>query len=220
MIRIVLISVGFVTITLALILIQPTAGLRDRGGPDTDIDVTRADISPEPFASAPIETTVTQPDRAVTPTVEATAQPAAQPTPIVVATPAAPTPSAPSVRVDDALETLIVSALQQGQSDAYIDALVNNAAQQGTVTVPGELVTQDGRVDTQSLLSALSVTAPPAEGPTAGFYVVKPGDSLNAIAYRFYGRTSDAEKIYRANRTVLDANPVLVVGLRLNMPPR
>ncbi|MCZ4352576.1 LysM domain-containing protein [Roseovarius aestuarii] len=241
MIRIVLLCTGFLAITLALILIQPTAGLRDRNGVGDDMVVTRAQtdlnqpiVAPSTPAPAPRNTPLLSADTALparaAQQTEHLATPAqtsqADATPLsdvqlasLVSDSATPQQTAQVPQLDSALEQLVVTAVRQGQSDAYIDALVNSAALNRQVDVPRELVTQDGRVDTQTLLSALSASAPPAEGPTAGYYIVKPGDSLSSIAYRFYGRTSAADTIFRANNAVLDINPVLVVGMRLKMPP-
>jgi hypothetical protein len=56
-------------------------------------------------------------------------------------------------------EALVLDLLQQGMSDAEIDAAVNDAAQRGDMTVPAELVTADGRVDTIRLLAAVETGA-------------------------------------------------------------
>lgn len=53
------------------------------------------------------------------------------------------------------LQTLIVQALREGQSDAYIDQMINAAAYSGDIAVPAELITATGRVDTQVLLATL-----------------------------------------------------------------
>ena len=53
---------------------------------------------------------------------------------------------------ESALELLVVQALKEGQSDSYIDTIVNEAARAGTIAVPQVLVTSDGKVDTSVLL--------------------------------------------------------------------
>lgn len=118
------------------------------------------------------------------------------------------------------LETAIASALQQGHSTAYIDAMVNEAAQRGQIAIPGEFMTAEGRVDTATLLSVLSGQRPPStgEGAEAGYYIVQPGDSLAAIAYRHFGQTGLHQEIYRANSDRLRTPAELRAGLRLVMP--
>lgn len=118
------------------------------------------------------------------------------------------------------LEAMITAALQQGRSAVYIDALVNEAVRSHQVSIPGQFVTAEGRADTATLLSLLSGQRPaPREGGTeAGYYIVQPGDSLAAIAYRHYGQTGLYREIFRANSDRLPASDRLRVGLRLVMP--
>lgn len=58
-------------------------------------------------------------------------------------------------KADDRLMTLLVQALSEGQSNAYIDALLNTAAARGEFTPPRQLLTRTGRMDTERLLVAL-----------------------------------------------------------------
>jgi nucleoid-associated protein YgaU len=146
------------------------------------------------------------------------------------------------------LESLVVDALRAGQPDAYIDALVNEAAGSGAITVPSALVTSDGRVDTAVLLSTLVTKAQvasgavepvnPAEVVAGGdgvevrvvaqaigdsaqnqFYTVASGDSLGSIAQKFYGDAVYFPAIFDANRTLLSSPDELQVGQRLVIPP-
>ncbi|MBY5933309.1 hypothetical protein KUV51_09895 [Tateyamaria omphalii] len=55
----------------------------------------------------------------------------------------------------DRLQALLVQALTEGQSNAYIDALLNTAAARNEFTVPRKLTTAAGRLDTEALLVAL-----------------------------------------------------------------
>jgi len=141
-----------------------------------------------------------------------------------------------------ALEMLVVKALKEGQNDAYIDTLVNEAAAAGNITVPEILVTSDGRVDTYVLLSSIITQATIAAGGAAPavpdrpegvevrmvqratqteqyrFYTVKRGDSLGAIAVNFYGNVRKYNLIYEANRSTLSSPNDLRVGQRLTIP--
>jgi nucleoid-associated protein YgaU len=143
------------------------------------------------------------------------------------------------------LQTLVVTALREGQSDDYIDALVNEAAATGRVTVPEVMVTSDGRVDTAVLLDNLVTHAIIASGgnvpvpdvdPTtnpgvevrvvqraqdavqARFYTVQTGDSLGAIAVKFYGRVDLFDRIFEANRQTLSSPDLIRTGQRLVIP--
>ena len=49
-------------------------------------------------------------------------------------------------------------------------------------------------------------------------YEVQPGDTLGAIAQRFYGRASQYMKIFEANRDILDNPDLIKVGQVLRIP--
>lgn len=150
-------------------------------------------------------------------------------------------PAASSASED--LGALIAKALMAGESDVYIDALLNEAAGRGEISVPRALVTSDGRVDTHVILSSIVAQAALASGqpvpppPTPGgagvevrmvqqadktvehrFYTVNAGDSLGAIAVKFYGDVSRYNAIFDANRALLSSPDLLRVGQRLVIP--
>ena len=140
------------------------------------------------------------------------------------------------------LEILVVQALKQGQNDAYIDTLVNEAATAGTITLPQILVTSDGRVDTHVLLASIITQATIAAGGTAPtvpdrpdgvevrivqratetqqyrFYTVRSNDSVGAIAINFYGEVGKYQLIFAANRSTLSSPNNIRVGQRLTIP--
>lgn len=147
----------------------------------------------------------------------------------------------------ETLETLVASALREGKPDAEIDQMVNEAAVAGTVSVPAELVTPEGKVDTAILLSSLVSQAQIAAGVAepvdpdsiivggegvevhmvthadgtsveAQFYTVNNGDSLGAIARRFYGDAVMYNAIFEANRAILSSPDRIMVGQRLVIP--
>lgn len=151
-------------------------------------------------------------------------------------------PAAPANTGTAALVGIVSQALQQGQSDEYIDQLVNEAVAEGRASAPGALRTSDGKVDTAILLSELvraatgEDPAAPQNGAVGGagvevrtvqragetvqyqFYTVQPGDSLGAIARRFYGDASLYPQIFDANRRMLSSPDKIRVGQRLNIP--
>jgi len=142
------------------------------------------------------------------------------------------------------LQSLVASALRDGKTDSYIDALVNEAAGRGEIRVPKALVTSEGRVDTAVLLADLLAKATKETGgaaaapaPAAGdgvelrvvqkadgaveqyqFYTVQRGDSLGAISVKFYGDINRFMKVYEANRMILSSPDVIRVGQRLVIP--
>ncbi|WP_294621808.1 LysM peptidoglycan-binding domain-containing protein [uncultured Roseovarius sp.] len=195
MIRIVLISAGFISITVALILMQPSTPRHAANEPEAaqhDPAVTRQDTDFE---------TLTALDITTDPGTEKIA-------------PEVPDTVAPKVTDDRHLETMILGALKQGQSEEYIGALVNDAADKGKVNLPESLITSDGRVDTSALLATLSQPVDPGHYT----HTVAPGDTLASISYRYYGRTEHGTAILAANTDTLPTESHLRVGQTLVIP--
>ncbi|PHQ84907.1 MAG: hypothetical protein COB65_04470 [Thalassobium sp.] len=153
---------------------------------------------------------------------------------------------APEITQRPTLDAIVVQALQEGQSDDYIDALINAAAATGDLAVPEILVTSDGRVDTAVLLADIVAQATVATGgqiniapaidldDSAGvevrivqradatvqarFYTVQAGDSLGAIAIKFFGDVNRYTTIFEANRGTLSSPDRIRTGQRLVIP--
>lgn len=71
-------------------------------------------------------------------------------------TPAAqpPAPNAAArMAENNRLYRMVAEAVAQGQSDAYIDRMLNLAHQRGEITVPPGLIKPDGTVDTQTVVA-------------------------------------------------------------------
>lgn len=152
--------------------------------------------------------------------------------------------TAPRSAGAQALQSLVSRALQEGRTDSYIDQLVNEAAGRGDVSVPKALVTNEGRVDTSTLLASIvaqarvaaggEIVAPEVTGgegveirllqgvgsdrKQAQFYTVSSGDSLGAIAVKFYGDAGRYSTIYEANRRILSSPDRIRAGQRLVIP--
>lgn len=64
-----------------------------------------------------------------------------------------------------------------------------------------------------------AVAAPPPRiEPESQFYTVKPGDSLSAIAQRFYGAANKYQAIFDANRPMLSDPDKIYPGQVLRIP--
>lgn len=152
----------------------------------------------------------------------------------------------PRMTEPQTLEALVALALAEGETDAAIDAIVNQAVAEGKVEAPAMLRTTKGRVDTAVLLASVladsSGTDPGDEfgqgdvseatvavdGGTLALqvatqdllYIVKAGDSLGALALRFYGDADLHHAIFKANRQVLDTPESLRGGMKLLIPAR
>ncbi len=121
------------------------------------------------------------------------------------------------------LEQLVVKALQQDQSDTYINTLVEDMPTNTEAKLPLDLLRQDGQVDTSALLANLSneVEHPIEEGDTDDgtlTHLVKPGESLASISYRFFGRADLGGAIYTANRNLIESPDHLKAGTLLTIP--
>lgn len=126
------------------------------------------------------------------------------------------------------MQSLVAQALREGQSDAYIDTLLNEAAAKGDVAVPAALVTSTGRVDTSTLLASIVTEAQKSQNPTvtpeprptvqAQTYVVREGESLGGIAQRIYGDAAFYTTIYQANRRALASPDQVRAGQKLIIP--
>lgn len=130
------------------------------------------------------------------------------------------------------LKVLVEQALSAGQSDAYLEALVDEAVDKGQVAVPDAMRTTDGAVDTRTLLASIiakSEGAQPtattaalvseAEGPKEDrFHKVLRGDSLAAISLKYYGEAQGYTRIFEANRDRLSSPNRIIVGQTLLIP--
>jgi LysM repeat protein len=107
-------------------------------------------------------------------------------------------------------------------------------------TVEGKVVTLEGQADsldakgrimaefnkmvvTENTINRIRIPEAPAAPPAAAaapetLYDVKPGDTLSAIAQRFYGKASLYPKIFDANRDILSNPDLIKVGQKLKIP--
>ncbi len=98
-----------------------------------------------------------------------------------------------------------------------------------SMDVKGRVMAEFNRlVQTENTLNRIRVAqgqaAPPVAPPTAAaiaqetIYVVKPGDTLGAIAQRLYGKASLYQKIFEANKDILSNPDLIKVGQKLKIP--
>lgn len=62
--------------------------------------------------------------------------------------------------------------------------------------------------------------APEAPGEKAEIYEIVSGDTLGAIAKRYYGKASAYMKIFEANRDIIDDPNKIYPGQKIRIPPR
>ncbi len=144
---------------------------------------------------------------------------------------------------ENAGEITQASPLGNGQSDDEIRALLSVAIDRGLIEVPKSLRTAEGEVDKATMIAQLARAAAgetaeaPSDDMIAGgagvevrvvqqagktvqyrFYTVQRGDSLGAIAHKFYGDAGKFTQIYEANRRLLPGPDQIRVGQRLTIP--
>ncbi len=101
----------------------------------------------------------------------------------------------------------------------------------GTVTLCGECLSEGDR--SQAILIAgnvkgvgkviaddLKAPAPKPEEPEEKFeyYEIKSGDSLSAIAKRYYGKPMEYKRIFEANRNVIENADKIYPGQKIKIP--
>lgn len=219
MIRIAVIAGGFLTVTITLILLQ-------KDSQPHPVALERASV-PSAKADAPVtaaENMAPAPDNSVShdrgglaymDTPERRPQAVSPKTPPPVVTTAA---SDLVMHPDSDLEALIAEAMAQGQSPAYIAALIQSSGRTRGKAAAPQLV-QDGRLNTATLIGVLSGNT--AQGPGTAepvTYAVQAGDTLATIAYRFYGDTAQSTQIVQANSDILGGGTALAIGQRLVIP--
>ncbi|MGJ8627041.1 MAG: LysM peptidoglycan-binding domain-containing protein [Sulfitobacter sp.] len=122
--------------------------------------------------------------------------------------------------------------------------LIRQAAARGEIELPESLSTEDGNFDADTLIFNLVQTSLLRDGTEEGaeaaremsrrafaaskaktqsdkggrVYVVERGDSLAYISLQFYGRPSDYNRIFEANRSLLKSPNRIQIGQRLIIP--
>jgi len=206
MIRIALVLAGFIAVNIALIAVLTANGPRRDLAQSGGIDgVTRmqAGLDPDGFrdeALGPDPVPVTAPDHD-------TALPRDD-------------NGAGAAGTPPRLELLIIAALEQGKSEIQLDEVATRAVARGGGDVPQNLMSADGRVDTAPLLAMLGTNRQHTDALAPGprHHIVRPGDTLESISYRFYGQTGREDHIRDANRDILSGSGALEPGLRLVVP--
>lgn len=122
--------------------------------------------------------------------------------------------------------------------------LLRSAAAEGKIEMPASLSTAEGDLDMDTLLFNLVQTSLANDGTPEGaeaaremsrrafaasqaktkqvagdrVYTVEPGDSLAYISLQFYGAPNQYEKIFAANRDILQSPDHIRIGQRLKIP--
>jgi nucleoid-associated protein YgaU len=74
-----------------------------------------------------------------------------------------------------------------------------------------------GNVKGVSEVKAAAVSAPPQQAQVE-YYVIQKGDTLSAIAKRYYGNANDYPRIFEANREVIKDANLIYPGQKIRIP--
>ena len=130
-------------------------------------------------------------------------------------------------KVNDAVSVINKSDLGVTNLKATIDGkIVTLEGQAANLDAKGRAMLEFNKmVTTENTINKIQVqggsTLPGPGSQGAGevqIYEVKPGDTLGAIAQRFYGRASLYPKIFEANRDILTNPDLIKVGQKLRIP--
>ncbi|HEX2695411.1 MAG TPA: LysM peptidoglycan-binding domain-containing protein [Acidobacteriota bacterium] len=132
-----------------------------------------------------------------------------------------------SQKVQDAVATINGSGLGIRDLKATINGkVVTLEGQADSMDIKGRVMAEFNRlVETENTLNRIRVeqmqTVPPVAPPApteVTIYEVMPGDTLGAIAQRFYGKASLYPKIFEANKDILSNPDLIKVGQKLKIP--
>jgi nucleoid-associated protein YgaU len=96
----------------------------------------------------------------------------------------------------------------------------------GIATISGEAASAEakekailmvGNLQGVKEVQADKLTAPEASGQSE-YYVIKSGDTLSAIAQKFYGKGSAYPRIFEANREVIKNPDLIYPGQKIRIP--
>ena len=202
MIRMVLFALGFIAITVTLVIVQP--GSRNRG-PEVTIGepaVTRAQPA---LTAAAIEA-----EQAPAPTVQP--DPSEQ---VARVTPIAPQVSRP---VPSSAPSTGKGALDDQEMRRMTWSTLSGLNQAtGRDSAPGQPGSLLHTIVRRSLDGAPATTQSPTSVET-GMYIVQPGDSLVSIAERVYGDVNMTGPLFAANQSILKRPDDLRAGQTLVLP--
>ena len=207
MLRTLVIGTIFLSITIALLALQP-APRSDRFVAPVVSEAPAAPVVEEIAATRADTNLMTAPI-----TVPSVPKPVA-PKPIVaeVNTPSTPT-------TIKGLQELVSVALTQGMTGQEIDQLIVQAVDYGTLIIPDTLRIPKGQPETMAMLATLvDATTPTLTRDVGNTYVVRSGDSLALIAVKYYGSTDAVNDIFWPNKDRLSDPDQLRVGQTIFLP--
>ena len=105
----------------------------------------------------------------------------------------------------------------EGLEVSYDDGKVVIAGNAESADALEKAILMAGNVEGISEVDTSGVTAP-EQTVTVEFYTIVSGDTLSAIAKRFYGKSSEYPRIFEANREVIKDPDLIYPGQVIRIP--
>lgn len=99
----------------------------------------------------------------------------------------------------------------------YKDGVVELSGTADSAEAMEKAVLMAGNVKGVSEVEAGGLTAPPQQAKVE-YYVIQKGDTLSAIAKRYYGKANDYPRIFEANREVIKDPDLIYPGQKIRIP--
>jgi nucleoid-associated protein YgaU len=100
---------------------------------------------------------------------------------------------------------------------AYKDGVVELTGTADSAEAMEKAVLMAGNVKGVSQVKADGIAAPPQQAEVE-YYIIQKGDTLSAIAKRYYGKASDYPRIFEANREVIKNADLIYPGQKIRIP--
>ena len=99
----------------------------------------------------------------------------------------------------------------------YNDGVVELSGTADSAEALEKAILMAGNVKGVSEVKADGLSAPPQQAKV-DYYVIQKGDSLSAIAKRYYGDANDYPRIFEANREVIKNPDLIYPGQKIRIP--
>jgi nucleoid-associated protein YgaU len=101
---------------------------------------------------------------------------------------------------------------------AYNDGIVSLSGSAEDAAAMEKAVLMAGNVSGVAEVNADALEAPEAV-ENVEYYVIEKGDTLSAIAKKYYGKASAYPRLYEANREVIKDPDLIFPGQKIRIPP-
>jgi len=99
----------------------------------------------------------------------------------------------------------------------YKDGVVELTGTADSAEAMEKAVLMAGNVKGVSEVKADGIAAPPQQAKVE-YYIIQKGDTLSAIAKRYYGKANDYPRIFEANREVIKNPDLIYPGQKIRIP--